>query len=207
MEKTLVDMRLSPYSDSIIDISKLDIIIPDRTSPELTITKIIPRQTFCYFDSDDEKTNDVRLLSEYVTNFIKNDNTYKKKYTIEITNKIVSMLRLLLNSSFFFDTEFFFISIVKGDKIDADKVPFIMDLLIELYKNLKKKIQDVEIYHCGEILKLLFSITVYENIIRIRTNQEQVISCFNNIIETSVNISKIDKPRKGIFKCIRNIFG
>lgn len=207
MEKTLVDMRLSPYSDSIIDISKLDIIIPDRTSPELTITKIIPRQTFCYFDSDDEKTNDVRLLSEYVTNFIKNDNTYKKKYTIEITNKIVSMLRLLLNSSFFFDTEFFFISIVKGDKIDADKVPFIMDLLIELYKNLKKKIQDVDIYHCGEILKLLFSITVYENIIRIRTNQEQVISCFNNIIETSVYISKIDKPRKGIFKCIRNIFG
>lgn len=207
MEKTLVDRTLSPYSDSIIDISKLDIIIPDRTSPELTITKIIPRQTFCYFDSDDEKTNDVRLLSEYVTNFIKNDNTYKKKYTIEITNKIVSMLRLLLNSSFFFDTEFFFISIVKGDKIDADKVPFIMDLLIELYKNLKKKIQDVDIYHCGEILKLLFSITVYENIIRIRTNQEQVISCFNNIIETSVNISKIDKPRKGIFKCIRNIFG
>ena len=117
------------------------------------------------------------------------------------------MLRLLLNSSFFFDTEFFFISIVKGDKIDADKVPFIMDLLIELYKNLKKKIQDVDIYHCGEILKLLFSITVYENIIRIRTNQEQVISCFNNIIETSVYISKIDKPRKGIFKCIRNIFG
>jgi hypothetical protein len=207
MEKTLVDRTLSPYSDSIIDISKLDIIIPDRTSPELTITKIIPRQTFCYFDSDDEKTNDVRLLSEYVTNFIKNDNTYKKKYTIEITNKIVSMLRLLLNSSFFFDTEFFFISIVKGDKIDADKVPFIMDLLIELYKNLKKKIQDVDIYHCGEILKLLFSITVYENIIRIRTNQEQVISCFNNIIETSVYISKIDKPRKGIFKCIRNIFG
>ena len=207
MEKTLVDRTLSPYSDSIIDISKLDIIIPDRTSPELTITKIIPRQTFCYFDSDDEKTNDVRLLSEYVTNFIKNYNTDKKKYTIEITNKIVSMLRLLLNSSFFFDTEFFFISIVKGDKIDADKVPFIMDLLIELYKNLKKKIQDVDIYHCGEILKLLFSITVYENIIRIRTNQEQVISCFNNIIETSVYISKIDKPRKGIFKCIRNIFG
>ena len=207
MEKTLVDRTLSPYSDSIIDISKLDIIIPDRTSPELTITKIIPRQTFCYFDSDDEKTNDVRLLSEYVTNFIKNDNTYKKKYTIEITNKIVSMLRLLLNSSFFFDTEFFFIYIVKGDKIDAYKVPFIMYLLIELYKNLKKKIQDVDIYHCGEILKLLFSITVYENIIRIRTNQEQVISCFNNIIETSVYISKIDKPRKGIFKCIRNIFG
>ena len=207
MEKTLVDMRLSPYSDSIIDISKLDIIIPDRTSPELTITKIIPRQTFCYFDSDDEKTNDVRLLSEYVTNFIKNDNTYKKKYTIEITNKIVSMLRLLLNSSFFFDTEFFFISIVKGDKIDADKVPFIMDLLIDVYRNMKGQIQDLDIYHCGEILKLLFSITVYENIIRIRTNQEQVISCFNNIIETSVNISKIDKPRKGIFKCIRNIFG
>ena len=207
MEKTLVDMRLSPYSDSIIDISKLDIIIPDRTSPELTITKIIPRQTFCYFDSDDEKTNDVRLLSEYVTNFIKNDNTYKKKYTIEITNKIVSMLRLLLNSSFFFDTEFFFISIVKGDKIDADKVPFIMDLLIDVYRNMKGQIQDLDIYHCGEILKLLFSITVYENIIRIRTNQEQVISCFNNIIETSVYISKIDKPRKGIFKCIRNIFG
>ena len=207
MEKTLVDRTLSPYSDSIIDISKLDIIIPDRTSPELTITKIIPRQKYCYFDSDDEKTNNVLLLSEYVASVIKNDNTYKKKYTIEITNKIVSMLRLLLNSSFFFDTEFFFISIVKGDKIDADKVPFIMDLLIELYKNLKKKIQDVDIYHCGEILKLLFSITVYENIIRIRTNEEQVISCFNNIIETSVYISKIDKPRKGIFKCIRNIFG
>ena len=207
MEKTLVDRTRSPYSESTIDISKLDIIIPDRTSPELTIKKIIPIQKYCYFDSDDEKTNDVRLLSEYVTNFIKNDNTYKKKYTIEITNKIVSMLRLLLNSSFFFDTEFFFISIVKGDKIDADKVPFIMDLLIELYKNLKKKIQDVDIYHCGEILKLLFSITVYENIIRIRTNQEQVISCFNNIIEMSVYISKIDKPRKGIFKCIRNIFG
>ena len=112
-----------------------------------------------------------------------------------------------MNSSFFFDTEFLFISIVKGDKIDADKVPFIMDLLIELYKNLKKKIQDVDIYHCGEILKLLFFKLIYENIIRIRTNQEQVISCFNNIIEMSVYISKIDKPRKGIFKCIRNIFG
>ena len=207
MEKTLVDRTLSPYSDSIIDISKLDIIIPDRTSPELTITKIIPRQKYCYFDSDDEKTNNVLLLSEYVASVIKNDNTYKKKYTIEITNKIVSMLRLLLNSSFFFDTEFFFISIVKGDKIDADKVPFIMDLLIDVYRNMKGQIQDLDIYHCGEILKLLFSITVYENIIRIRTNQEQVISCFNNIIETSVNISKIDKPRKGIFKCIRNIFG
>jgi hypothetical protein len=207
MEKTLVDRTRSPYSESTIDISKLDIIIPNRTSPELTRNKILPRQTYCYFDSDDEKTNNVLLLSEYVASVIKNDNTYKKKYTIEITNKIVSMLRLLLNSSFFFDTEFLFISIVKGDKIDADKVPFIMDLLIELYKNLKKKIQDVDIYHCGEILKLLFSITVYENIIRIRTNQEQVISCFNNIIEMSVYISKIDKPRKGIFKCIRNIFG
>jgi hypothetical protein len=209
MEKTLVDRRLSPYSDSSTDISKLDIIIPDRTSPELTIKKIIPIQKYCYFDSDDEKTNDVRLLSEYVTNFIKNDNTDKKKYPIEITNKIVSMLRLLLNSSFFFDTEFFFISIVKGDKIDADKVPFIMDLLIELYKNLKGQIRYLDMYHCGEIMKLFFSIAVYENIVRIRIkkNKEQVISCFDNIIEMSVCISKIDEPRIGMFKCIRNIFG
>lgn len=210
MEKTLVDRRLSPYSDSSIDISKLDIIIPDRTSPELTIKKIIPIQKYCYFDSDDEKTNDVRLLSEYVTNFIKNDNIDKKKYPIELTNKIVSMLRLLLETHMFFlNTEQFFISIIKGDKIDADKVPFIMDLLIEVYRNLKGQIRYLDMYHCGEIMKLFFSIAVYENIVRIRIkkNKEQVISCFDNIIEMSVCISKIDEPRRGILKCIRNIFG
>jgi len=210
MEKTLVDRRLSPYSDSSIDIYKLDIIIPDRTSPELTIKKIIPIQKYCYFDSDDEKTNDVRLLSEYVTNFIKNDNIDKKKYPIELTNKIVSMLRLLLETHMFFlNTEQFFISIIKGDKIDADKVPFIMDLLIEVYRNLKGQIRYLDMYHCGEIMKLFFSIAVYENIVRIRIkkNKEQVISCFDNIIEMSVCISKIDEPRRGILKCIRNIFG
>ena len=84
-----------------------------------------------------------------------------------------------------------------------------MDLLIELYKNLKGQIRYLDMYHCGEIMKLFFSIAVYENIVRIRIkkNKEQVISCFDNIIEMSVCISKIDEPRIGMFKCIRNIFG
>jgi hypothetical protein len=191
MEKTLVDSTQSSQSDSNLYISKLDIVIPDITSPELTRKNIVPRQRYHFFDSDDEKTNDVRFLSEYVTNFI-----------------IVSILRLLLDTHLFFlNTEQFFISIVYGDKIDADKVPFIMDLLIDVYRNLKGQIRYLDIYHCGEILKLFFSIAVYENIVRIQKNKKQVISCFDKIIEMSVYISKIDKPQTGMFKCVRYIFG
>ena len=161
MEKTLVDSTQSSQSDSNLYISKLDIVIPDIMSPELTRKNIVPRQRYHFFDSDDEKTNDVRFLSEYVTNFIKNDNIDKEKYPIEMTKKIESILRLLLDSHLFFlNTEQFFISIVYGDKIDADKVPFIMDLLIDVYRNLKGQIRYLDIYHCGEILKLFFSIAV-----------------------------------------------
>jgi hypothetical protein len=125
-----------------------------------------------------------------------------------MTKKIVSILRLLLDAHLFFlNTEQFFISIVYGDKIDADKVPFIMDLLIDVYRNLKGQIRYLDIYHCGEILKLFFSIAVYENIVRIQKNKKQVISCFDKIIEMSVYISKIDKPQTGMFKCVRYIFG
>jgi len=208
MEKTLVDSTQSSQSDSNLYISKLDIVIPDIMSPELTRKNIVPRQRYHFFDSDDEKTNDVRFLSEYVTNFIKNDNIDKEKYPIEMTKKIESILRLLLDAHLFFlNTEQFFISIVYGDKIDADKVPFIMDLLIDVYRNLKGQIRYLDIYHCGEILKLFFSIAVYENIVRIQKNKKQVISCFDKIIEMSVYISKIDKPQTGMFKCVRYIFG
>jgi hypothetical protein len=208
MEKTLVDSTQSSQSDSNLYISKLDIVIPDITSPELTRKNIVPRQRYHFFDSDDEKTNDVRFLSEYVTNFIKNDNIDKEKYPIEMTKKIESILRLLLDTHLFIlNTEQFLISIVYGDKIDADKVPFIMDLLIDVYRNLKGQIRYLDIYHCGEILKLFFSIAVYENIVRIQKNKKQVISCFDKIIEMSVYISKIDKPQTGMFKCVRYIFG
>jgi len=208
MEKTLVDSTQSSQSDSNLYISKLDIVIPDIMSPELTRKNIVPRQRYHFFDSDDEKTNDVRFLSEYVTNFIKNDNIDKEKYPIEMTKKIESILRLLLDTHLFIlNTEQFLISIVYGDKIDADKVPFIMDLLIDVYRNLKGQIRYLDIYHCGEILKLFFSIAVYENIVRIQKNKKQVISCFDKIIEMSVYISKIDKPQTGMFKCVRYIFG
>lgn len=208
MEKTLVDSTQSSQSDSNLYISKLDIVIPDITSPELTRKNIFPRQKYHFFDSDDEKTNDVRFLSEYVTNFIKNDNIDKEKYPILMSNKIISILHLLLDSrTFFLNTGKFFISIVDGDKIDADKVPFIMDLLIDVYRNLKGQIRYLDIYHCGEILKLFFSIAVYENIVRIQKNKKQVISCFDKIIEMSVYISKINEPRTGMFKCVKYIFG
>lgn len=207
MEKTLVDSTQSSQSDSNLYISKLDIVIPDITSPELTRKNIFPRQKYHFFDSDDEKTNDVLLLSEYVTNFIKNDNIDKEKYPILMSNKIISILHLLLDSrTFFLNTGKFFISIVDEDKIDADKVPFIMDLLIDVYRNLKGQIRYLDIYHCGEILKLFFSIAVYENIVRIQKNKKQVISCFDKIIEMSVYISKINEPRTGMFKCVKYIF-
>jgi hypothetical protein len=213
MDKTLVDKKHSPYSDNNefgihnnIDIPKLDLSIPDINSHELRINEIKPIQKYYFFDSDDdEKSNNVKLLSEYISNIVNEDKIVYEKYSI--TKKMESIIRLLLESkSFFLNTELFFISVMNGNKIDVNKVPFIMDFLIELYKSLKLKLPFIDVYLCGEVLKLLFSVTVHENIIRISSNKEAVISCFHNIIEMSVYISNINSPRISIFSCIGNLF-
>ncbi len=213
MDKTLVDKKHSPYSDNNefgihnnINIPKLDLTIPDINSQELRRTEIRPVQKYYFFDSDDdEKSNDVQLLSKYISNIVNEDKNVRDKYSI--TKKLESIIRVLLESqSFFLNTELFFISVMNGNKIDVNKVPFLMDFLIELYKSLKQKIPFINVYHCGEVLKLLFSVAVYENIVRIRTNKEPVISCFHNIIEMSVYISNINPPRRSIFSCIENFF-
>lgn len=213
MDKTLVDKKHSPYSDNNefgihnnINIPKLDLTIPDINSHELRRTEIRPVQKYYFFDSDDdEKSNDVKLLSKYISNIVNEDKIVRDKYSI--TKKLESIIRVLLESqSFFLNTELFFISVMNGNKIDVNKVPFIMDFLIELYKSLKLKLPFIDVYHCGEVLKLLFSVAVYENIVHIRTNREQVISCFHNIIEMSVYISNVNPPRISIFSCIGNLF-
>jgi hypothetical protein len=213
MDKTLVDQKHSPCSDknefdihNNIYIPKLDLSIPNINTQELRINEKKPIQKYYFFDSDDdEKSNNVKLLSEYISNIVNEDRIYSDKYSI--TKKIVSIICLLLESkSFFLNTELFFISVMNGNKIDANNVPFIMDFLIELYKSLKIKLPFIDIYHCGEVLKFAFSVTVHENIIRISSNKEQVISCFHNIIEMSVYISNINPPRRSIFSCIGNLF-
>jgi hypothetical protein len=136
MDKTLVDKKHSPYSDNNefgihnnINIPKLDISIPDINSQELRINEIKPIQKYYFFDSDDdEKSNNIKLLSEYISNIVNEDKIVYEKYSI--TKKMESIIRLLLESkSFFLNTELFFISVMNGNKIDVNKVPFLMDFL------------------------------------------------------------------------------
>ena len=160
-----------------------------------------------FFD-ENELRKDVNTLSQCITLLLATTDV-ADKYALVINGKTRSILNTLLENDKYLDNvEDLFKGIIKDDKIDANDVPLIMNLLVDLYVLLKKKEIKFTSSDCGEVLKTIFTVLVKEKIIPINDQEVALLQCLYNIIEMSVNLSQNgDEGRKeGLLACLKNCF-
>jgi hypothetical protein len=162
-----------------------------------------------FFTSDDDLRNDIKTLSQCISILlVSNDDL--NKYSLVIDKKTRAILENLLDvDSKYFDTiEELFKSIIQDDKIDANDVPLVMNLLVELYLTLKTKQFTFSLANCGEVLKVIFTVLIKEKIIPINEKEAELLRCLYNIIEMSVHLSQTgdDSNGDGLFSCLKGCF-
>ena len=160
-----------------------------------------------FFD-DNELRKDVKTLSHCITVLLMSTDV-ADKYSLIIDDKTRSILNTLFENENYFDTiEDLFKRIIKDDKIDANDVPLIMTLLVELYIILKNKKPQYTLVNCGEVLKLIFTVIIKEKLVPINDKELELLRCLYNIIEMSVHLSQAgsDNKKDGLFACLKNCF-
>ena len=188
-----------------IEINTPTDIVGDINSPVLE--NIIPTEPVQKFfpDSDDELVNDVKTLSQYVT-LILTVTDVENKYSLTIDSKLKSILTTLLSTGTYFDKiEQTFKDIVQDNKIDANDVPKIMILLVDLYTTLKNAKITFNKELCGEVLKTVFTVIIKEKLIPVTDKEKELIRCIYDIIESSVQLAQMsDSDNKGgLFACLK----
>jgi hypothetical protein len=120
-----------------------------------------------------------------------------------------SILTTLLSTRSYFDKiEQTFKDIVQDNKIDANDVPKIMILLVDLYTTLKKTKITFNKELCGEVIKTVFTVIVKEKIIPVTDKEKELLHCIYDIIESSVQLAQMsDSDNKGgLLECLRKCF-
>ncbi len=195
-----------------VTLLKLD--IPLINSPNLLIgvpdESIEKPKVFFANEDEDEVRKDVKTLAHYIS-LLLNSVEISNKYSLLIDNKAKSILNTLLETDNYFDNvDALFKNIIKDNKIDADDVPSIMILLVELYTILKNKKIDFNKHSCGWIIKIIFTVAIKEGIIHITDKEHEIISSLYNIIQMSVQLSQMgdsdNKKKGGLFECLRKCF-
>ena len=186
------------------------LVIPSpNVETQSTVSFVLEEQSQSkkpFFD-ENEVRKDINTLSQCITVLLMTtDNA--DKYSLVIDGKARSILNTLLENDKYFDTlEDLFKGIIKDDKIDANDVPLIMNLLVDLYVILKTKKLKFTLVDCGNVLKTIFTVLVKEKIIPINDQEVELLRCLYNIIEMSVHLSQTNDDKKnGLFACLKNCF-
>ena len=160
-----------------------------------------------FFD-ENELRKDVNTLSQCITLLLATTDV-ADKYALVIDGKTHSILNSLLENDKYFDiVEDLFKGIIQDGKIDANDVPHIMNLLVDLYVLLKNKKLKFTLVDCGEVLKTIFTVLVKEEIIPINDKEVELLHCLYKIIEMSVHLSQTgdESEKEGLFACLKNCF-
>ena len=134
---------------------------------------------------------DVKTLSS-VIGLIVATNSDMQQYKMDISPKIKALLEKLLGEMKYFDqVEEYLKAIIKDDKLDAKDVPIVMLLLTELYERLQTfSMEDIRSEDCADLLKIMFEVAIKEKIIKISSEDLELLSAIYNIIDTSVKLIK-----------------
>ena len=131
------------------------------------------------------------------------------KYDIKLNPELIGILTSIIknNPDQFSTIEESFKNILKDGKIDSSDIPYLMELLSDIYKiivNLKidnDKSSPSEL--CGQIVKLIFNIMITEKFIVIENDVEMKKS-FNALVDSSVmliTLSGYNGKIKSFFGC------
>ena len=124
----------------------------------------------------------------------------EKRYNIQISSNVKFILQTLTEDETvnYFDTvEENLKQIIKDDQINANDIPYIIQLVADLYK----KFQNTTIHYneelCGEVLKTIFLICIKERLVSVSERDYEILQCLYNIIDTSIKLMSLKiKPGK-----------
>ena len=124
----------------------------------------------------------------------------EKRYNIEISSNVKFILQTLMedeNFNYFDVVEDNLKQIIKDDQINVNDIPYIIQLIADLYK----RFQNTTIHYneelCGEVLKIIFLICVQERLVSVSEHDYEILQCLYNIINTSVQLMNLKtKPGK-----------
>ena len=131
------------------------------------------------------------------------------KYDIKLNPELIGILTSIIknNPDQFSTIEESFKNILKDGKIDSSDIPYLMELLSDIYKiivNLKidnDKSSPSEL--CGQIVKLILNIMITEKFIVIE-NEVEMKKSFNTLVDSSVmliTLSGYNGKIKSFFGC------
>jgi len=207
-KKECCDEKECCSEDKKKSLTPLEIPSPNIETPStLSFDLDEPSDSKKQFFDDNELRKDVNTLSQCISVLLTTTDVVDK-YALVINGKTRSILDSLLENDKYFDIiEDLFKGIIKDDKIDANDVPLIMNLLVDLYVILKTKKLKFTLVDCGEVLKTIFTVLVKEKIIPINEQEMDLLRCLYNIIEMSVHLSQTnDDKKEGLFACLKNCF-
>lgn len=124
----------------------------------------------------------------------------EKRYNIEISSNVKFILQTLMedeNINYFDIVEDNLKQIIKDDQINANDIPYIIQLIADLYK----RFQNTTIHYneevCGEVLKIIFLICIKERLVSVSERDYEILQCLYNIINTSIQLMNLKtKPGK-----------
>lgn len=142
--------------------------------------------------SNDNVNTIVPLIDSILS--VMNSEELQKKYSLEITPQIKTILISLTNNKVYFSNiQNTVKEIVKDDKIDTQDIPNIILLISELYPLvLQLNIKNITSEMCGNILKFIIHILINDDIVKVQ-DKPKLILTIDNIINSCVVLVNLEK--------------
>lgn len=194
-----------PFSELRVEIPEFDVIIPEMNvppPPQIPNSNVPEFNQKFFYDDEEIKIKTLADIIKLLVTVMDID----ERYSIAINVKVKSVLETFLQEETFLDDiESNLKLIIKDNKIDANDVPIILLLLVEIYEKLKNTTLSFDESLCSEILKVLFVVSIKEKVITLTENEEGILQCLYSIIDTSVKLMKTkESSKKSIFTCLKS---
>ena len=126
----------------------------------------------------------------------------QEKYSTKLTPLCITVINEVIkkNPEFFRVAESTLIRNINDNKIKADDVPYIINIISHLYNLLysydEQKNNEPITETCSNILKFIFSVSLRENLVKMDTETDIIllVLCFDNIIDSCIKLLKPKKP-------------
>lgn len=194
-----------PFSELRVEIPEFDVIIPEMNvppPPQIPNSNVPEFNQKFFYDDEEIKIKTLADIIKLLVTVMDID----ERYSIAINVKVKSVLETFLQEETFLDDiESKLKLIIKDNKIDANDVPIILLLLVEIYEKLKNTTLSFDESLCSEILKVLFVVSIKEKVITLTENEEEILQCLYSIIDTSITLMKTkESGKKSIFTCLKS---
>jgi hypothetical protein len=133
------------------------------------------------------------------------------KYSISLTPELKGVLtKLMEDDKYFDDMEKALKEIIQDDKIDAKDVPRIMVLLSDLYAKIRTMKLKFSEKMCGDVLKFIFDLALKKGIIKMKSEDLELLQCLYSIVDTSIRLMQVQigsTKKGGLFGCLFTLLG